>query len=81
MCTTISRIALDALTAGKPIICDEGAFAHEVSQTFELIKYGMTYDADKMRTFVSKVNNSQFSYESIMSGKFYDFYCLIFFRI
>lgn len=73
LCTSFSRIAIDALTLGKPIICDECAFAYEVSQRFDSLKYGMTYDAEKMKTFVSKVNNSQFSYENIINGKFYDF--------
>ena len=69
--SSISRTSLEALSVGKPFICDPRCFAAELSQPYSILRDGVTYDEEKIKKFLVKVKNSQFKVKDLHSGKFY----------
>ena len=67
-----SRIALEAISVGKPFICEPECFAYELSQPYSILRDGVTYDEEKIKHFLIKVKNSQFTFQDLQNGKFYE---------
>ena len=69
LCTAYSRILLEGLERGKPIICEPCCFAYEISESFEILATYCEVDTQKLQRFWSKVMGNQYSLQMLMNGK------------
>lgn len=72
LCTPFSRIVMEALTFGKPVICTSSCFASEISEPFSILKDGLFINETKIPEFLHKVKNSQFHIKELQSGVFFE---------
>tara|TARA_B110000977_G_C11091282_1_gene496990 strand:- start:10978 stop:13161 length:2184 start_codon:yes stop_codon:yes gene_type:complete len=69
LCTAYSRIILEALESGKPIMCEPCCFAYEISESFEILGTNCKIDTERLQNFWSKVMGNQYSLSILKGGE------------